>query len=220
MTTPSFDIELLLDGASHYGLSLSDHQVSQYERYFSFLCDWNTRVNLISRNDLSRFVSYHILDSLKSASIFDFSSTGMMCDFGSGSGVPGIPLAIAFPDCHIDLIESRRKRCEFLDHATKELCLTRCHIVCNRAERYIADSSPLFDTIVTRATCSLSTFFSIFQHCVITGGSFVSIKGNIDSSERDDLLLSVPRDRFSISFTHPVEFSPVRTGNIVIIKSI
>ena len=218
MTTPLFDTDMLIDGADFYGLSLNSEQVSLFERYFSLLVDWNNRVNLISRNDISRFITHHIFDSFKVASVYDFTVVERFCDFGSGSGIPGIPLAIAFPSFRIDLIESRRKRCDFLDFVINELYLSRCSLVCGRAERYIAEASPVYDAVITRATCSLVDFFTLFRNSVTTGGSLISIKGDLGTSERIDLLNAVPSDIFSIDFSRPKEYPHVRTGTIVIIN--
>jgi len=218
MTEPHFDSDVLIEGAEFYGLSLDSKQVSHFERYFNVLADWNNRVNLISRNDLSRFVTYHILDSLKTVSLIDFTGIERMCDFGSGSGIPGIPIAIAFPSCSVDLIESRRKRCDFLDFIINELNLSQCSLVCGRAERYITEASPIYDAVITRATCSLTEFFSLFRHSVSLRGSLIAIKGEISASERNDLVKAVPSDDYSITFAQPFKYPDVRTGTIVIVN--
>ncbi|MHB8504282.1 MAG: 16S rRNA (guanine(527)-N(7))-methyltransferase RsmG [Acidimicrobiales bacterium] len=60
---------------------------------------------------------------------------GDVLDLGSGGGVPGLPLILTWPDARFVLLDSQRRRCDFLEQAVRELGVsTRVRVVCGRAE--------------------------------------------------------------------------------------
>ncbi len=88
----------VLEGGQFYGVHPDEDSLEAFVSYYDLLSEWCSKVNLVSKRDMNRFEEYHILDSLKVASIFNFCGKQSILDFGSGAGLPGIPLAISFPE--------------------------------------------------------------------------------------------------------------------------
>jgi len=219
MTSISLSHALLQSGAERYGLSIDLSRLSLLERYFHILSEWNARMNLVSSRDMDRFVEYHLLDSLKIASCFDFSTVRTLLDFGSGSGLPGIPLAIAFPHIQVTLLDSREKRWRFLSGAVNCLHGQNLTPVRSRIEELPHSLDSSFDVVTTRATVSLAEFYLLASRFLSPGGSLISIKGNSIEKEFSLLLSTVDSRLFNIHRVTPVPVPGVRSGQVVMITN-
>jgi 16S rRNA (guanine527-N7)-methyltransferase len=111
---------------------------------------WNRAIRLTAITTPEDVAVKHILDSLLLLAFAPFP--GRTLDFGAGAGYPGIPLAIAFPEAHVVLLESSGKKCAFLSHVRAMLDLRNAEVVQGR----LTGRNPLplgrFEQIVTRAT--------------------------------------------------------------------
>jgi 16S rRNA (guanine(527)-N(7))-methyltransferase RsmG len=125
-------------------IELSTTQVSQLEHHYTLLIKWNKVLNLTSLHKVEEIIECHYCESIFLAVHLPvgFSSIG---DIGSGAGFPGIPVAIARPECQVSLIESHQRKCVFLREATREL--TNVGVLPNRIE----DVRRTFDWVVCRA---------------------------------------------------------------------
>ncbi len=208
----------IASGAEHFGIHLNDETLSRFDRFIALLTDWNTRMNLVSTRDMTRLVEYHILDSLKIASVFDFFSVKKVLDFGSGAGFPGAPLAIAFPHLRTTLLDSREKRARFLSFAVETLPLPNASVLHSRIENTPPSYRGGFDVVVTRATVRLPDFYSLASHLVSPGGTLISIKGDSIEHEYPDLVSCVDSRLFHTYRVTPSPFPGVRRGQIVFIK--
>ena len=84
--------------------------LQKIESYHQWLLEENEKVNLISRKtDPEDIWTQHFLDSILSIDCVDFKAKNIL-DVGTGGGFPGIPLAILFPDAHVTLLDSTRKK--------------------------------------------------------------------------------------------------------------
>jgi 16S rRNA (guanine527-N7)-methyltransferase len=101
--------------------------------YYKELFSWNEKMNLISRGEVLHFIERHITDSLCALQL-GIKKGSHLLDIGSGNGLPGIPLAIALPAVHIDLLESRENKCIFLRHLIAMLRLANTAVLCGRLE--------------------------------------------------------------------------------------
>lgn len=102
---------------------------AKLERYEELLRLWASRIDLVSRADLSRLRSRHIDDSLRAVAAVETAPPGPCIDVGSGAGLPGIPLAIVTGRAW-RLLEPRRQRAGFLDECLRELDLQDgCEVV-------------------------------------------------------------------------------------------
>ena len=147
-------VEIIGDVLAGEGIHPPSPVVPLFRRYREILLDWNQRINLISRNDESRLVTRHFLESLGLVKVVSFPPGARVMDLGSGAGFPGIPLKLVRPDIAMVLVESKRKKIRFLRHAVDTLGLKKTEVVLGRAEQ-LADSLGRFDFIVSRSVASL-----------------------------------------------------------------
>lgn len=116
--------------------------------------EWNSKINVISRKDVSNFYIRHVLHSMAVAKVINFAPETQIMDVGTGGGFPGIPLAILFPQCHFTLVDSIGKKIKVVDEIARELELKNVTAIQERAEK-INDK---FDFIVSRAVTALPLF--------------------------------------------------------------
>ncbi len=107
--------------------------LARLERFTNLLAEENARQNLVSAASLKTVWQRHISDSLQ---LLDFADggEGPWLDLGSGPGLPGLVLALARPDMRIGLVESRRKRFEWLEHVKNDFGLDYCTVYGMRLE--------------------------------------------------------------------------------------
>lgn len=135
--------ELLLREFEPYG-SLSPKQLDQLESHYELLRSWNRRMNLTRIVSVEDAVRLHYCESLFLAGALP-SGKWNVVDVGSGAGFPGIPLAVARPDCSVTLVESHQRKSVFLKEVARDIENLRIRAV--RAE----DVSDPFDWMVSRA---------------------------------------------------------------------
>src|SRR5689334_11730720 len=125
--------ELWSQLASAAGVALSQSQHDQLNRYIDLLIEANQRMNLTRIADRPVAEVQHIADSLTLLPFLP-KEPHRLADVGSGGGVPGIPLAIVRPDVEVTLIESTKKKAQFLRDTTSALRLSNVNVVDARAE--------------------------------------------------------------------------------------
>src|SRR5713101_3167578 len=128
----------LLDGAARLNIELRDAQLARLDQLGAALRDGNQRVNLTRITDPAEIETRHFLDSLSAAlPLLDRLKAGAelsLVDVGSGGGMPGLPLKIAFPQLKVTLVESVHKKADFLCRTVEELGLENVTVVPERAE--------------------------------------------------------------------------------------
>ena len=93
-----------------YFPNLSEVQQQQFAALYDLYTDWNSKINVISRKDITNLYEHHVLHSLGIAKVMQFRPETAVMDLGTGGGFPGIPLAILFPETHFHLVDSIGKK--------------------------------------------------------------------------------------------------------------
>ena len=120
--------------ARHFCAERTDEAgMERLERFAALLAAENRSQNLVSDKSLDSVWQRHFADSLQLLDPVP-RETGAWLDLGSGAGFPGLALALALPDIAMVLVESRKRRIEWLAFAVRELGLANCRILGSRLE--------------------------------------------------------------------------------------
>ncbi|HBQ44639.1 MAG TPA: 16S rRNA (guanine(527)-N(7))-methyltransferase RsmG, partial [Thiomicrospira sp.] len=146
--------------------------------YLYLLDKWNKVYNLTSIRNLDEMFTKHILDSMAVAPYID---SERLIDVGTGGGLPGIPLAILFPERQVDLLDSNSKKTRFLIQAKAELKLDNVEVIKHRVETY--QPAVMYDGVVSRAFASLDDMLSLTKHLLADSGCWWAMKSQKTQEE-------------------------------------
>lgn len=142
-----------------YFPGLSDTQKAQFEALYDLYIDWNSKINVISRKDITNLYEHHVLHSLGIAKFIRFVPETEVMDVGTGGGFPGIPLAIIFPEVRFHLVDSIGKKVKVATEVAKSIGLQN---VTTRHCR-VEEEKKMFDFVVSRAVMPLSDLVKIVR---------------------------------------------------------
>jgi len=163
-----------------FGLGLTEAQIDLFKIYLNELKIWNEKFNLVSFKTDQELIYRHFADSL---SALKYLSPGKkddynIVDLGAGAGFPGIPLKIALPRIQLTLIESIKKKCDFLENLVSKLSVDLTEIVNDRAENIGQNRNfrEKFDVAVSRAFAKFSPNLEMGLPLVKKGGQLILYK--------------------------------------------
>ena len=181
-------MDLLGDGASRLGIQLDDFQIGQFARYYREILAWNSRVNLTRVTGHEEVQTRHFVDSLSIVSGLPDGALDpgvSLIDVGSGAGLPGVPLKIAYPETTVVLLEANGRKAAFLENLVRVLDLEGVRVVRSRAEEagHSRDLREAFDVAVSRAVAQLEVLVELTLPFCKVGGVTIAQKGADVSAE-------------------------------------
>ena len=158
--------------------------MDSFNNYFNLLCEANKTVNFISRKTpIQDYWTLHFLDSVLPIDLFDFSEKKIL-DFGTGGGLPGIPLKMLFPTCEMYLLDSTQKKIKVVKNIVKKLDLKECFTIVSRLEDLNEKWENYFDFIVCRSVKILPKYKDAMFKMLLDNGRIILYK----SRKLDDVM--------------------------------
>lgn len=161
------------------GLTLSPHQMDLFEAYRALIKEWNAKIDITAITEDREIDNKHFIDSLSIFRQIKTPSQARVMDMGSGGGFPGIPMKIYEPGLEMTLIDSLKKRVDFLREVVDRLGLEGIRCIHARAEDLLRDPKEResYDLVVSRAVAPLPTLLEYCLPGVKINGQFIAMKG-------------------------------------------
>lgn len=191
---------------------IDDVKMKQFHDYLLLLQEWNQKINLTTIVDDEEVYLKHFYDSLTLGFYIDFEEEAYsLCDVGSGAGFPSIPLKIIYPNLSISIVDSLKKRINFLEKVVEKLGLDGVGLYHDRAEIFGQNKKfrASFDFTTARAVANMSTLSEFCMPLTKKGGTFIAMKAQTAEEElkKADKAISVlgGKVREDIQFELPKE---------------
>jgi len=215
---------LLEAQAAAWGVRLDDGRLELLLRYARLLASYE-KANVIGTRDLDRIILDHVLDSLSCFLHEPLWEVGRLVDVGSGGGLPGIPINIVRPDLLTTLVESTRKKADFLGHVAEQLTLRNLDVVNARVEDVgrTRGKRGVYGIVTTRAVARLSV---VAEYCVPlleVGGQAVAMKAGLKGEEYEEGRRATGALGARVAGVEPVAMLPEvgdKERNLVILEKI
>ena len=161
------------------GLTLSPHQMDLFETYRALIKEWNAKIDITAITEDREIDNKHFIDSLSIFRQIKTPSQARVMDMGSGGGFPGIPMKIYEPGLEMTLVDSLKKRVDFLREVIDRLGLEGIRCIHARAEDLLRDPKEResYDLVVSRAVAPLPTLLEYCLPGVKINGQFIAMKG-------------------------------------------
>jgi 16S rRNA (guanine527-N7)-methyltransferase len=168
------------------GTLLSKAQRTTITRVLELLKEERASVSSITEPE--RAWRVHVADSLTGLEVSELGKSERIADIGSGAGFPGLVLAVALPNSHVDLIESVGRKCDFIRRAIDVAEIPNATVVNARSEELAAaEQRSTYDAVTARAVGRLSTLAELASPLLREGGVLVAWKGRRDVDEEQQL---------------------------------
>lgn len=179
------DIERIQQACAEEGLLLHDFQLKQLALYANLLKSLNRTLNLVSRKEKASLFIRHIFHSLLIGIFHSFKPQEKVLDIGTGGGLPGIPLAIAFPETPFLLIDATGKKINACREMIKAIGLENVFAKKVRAEEL---KGVAFHTVLSRQVAPLRNLCHYAEKLLLPGGSLICLKGgNLEKEVQETL---------------------------------
>jgi len=154
---------------------LTDGTLASLKEYCDLLRDWNSKINLVSRKDMERLELKHLAHCLTITKFLRLMPKARLLDVGTGGGLPGIPLAICYPQARFTLLDSIGKKVMVVEDMVSKLNLENVEVRRGRVEEMPKKRS--YDFVIGRAVTALPTFFKWVHNKIAKGAKHSPANG-------------------------------------------
>jgi len=177
----SFDREVkeLIDIMNDSGVTVRDGAVGRLTGLAGLITRWNQAMNLISRKDTERLVSYHFADSMSLLPIISPQRRIRVLDIGGSNGLPGLVMSAVCPDIEVLICDSQKKRAGFLEEACAAVGPGNEFEIGRVDDReFLRRNTESFDLVVARAVTGLTALLKWCLPVLKPGGTLAAFKGS------------------------------------------
>lgn len=146
---------------------ISDSQWDKLKEYTALLREWNAKINLVSRKDMDRLETKHLAHCLTITKFLRLMPKAKILDVGTGGGLPGIPMAICYPQAKFTLMDSIAKKTMVVEDISRRLELSNVEVRRGRVEEL--PKKKTYDFVLGRAVTALPVFFGWVRDKVSKG---------------------------------------------------
>ena len=175
--------EEFIKAVKQLNVDLTEEKLEKLNKFYNLLIEWNKKINLTRIEEEEEVYLKHFYDSLTIAKAVDLSEIKTLCDIGTGAGFPGIVLKIFYPNLKITLIDSLKKRVNYLNEIIKDLGIDNIEAIHVRGEHYKGQH----DVVTSRAVANIEKLLGYTMHLVSPTGIFIAMKGDIEKELTPDV---------------------------------
>ena len=170
--------ETFINCCKNINIDITEELYKKLYNYFEMLNEWNKKFNLTTILDEKDVFLLHFYDSLCLTKSIETNNKISLLDFGTGAGFPGMVIAIVFNNIEVTLIESNKKKCDFLEEIKNKLDIKNVQIINDRIENYGIKNREKFDIVTCRAVTSIPIIIELSTSTIKVGGYLVPLKTN------------------------------------------
>ena len=206
----------LADSLVDLGLTLDDAIQDQLCAFGHAMVKQNEVMNLTGITEDDQVAKLHLIDSLTVLKCADLKGKTLI-DVGCGAGFPGVPVAIAAPECRVTLLDSLGKRMKWLETILPQLGI-EAECVTARAEEAITTRREQYDYATSRAVARLNILLELTAPYVKVGGYVVALKGSAAKEELAEAKNAIKKLGLSLVEVREFFFDGASHGVIVLKK--
>lgn len=167
--------EYFIEGLNKINVSYTDEKIDKALRYLELIVDYNSHTNITAIREEKAIIEKHFLDSLLLQQFLKEEDKKLI-DIGTGAGFPGMILAIFNEDKNFTLLDSVRKKTDFLNIVKEDLKLSNVEVINGRAEEVIKDRRETYDVGLCRGVSNLAVILEYEIPFIRVNGRFLPQK--------------------------------------------